>query len=178
MLSYFYPKYQELLTNYNFRDLIYAHKNCFSLLRIIIEHKGFDGVDADVLSKEPYYASLNDTISETIKAFTFEIRNNHFSEPLGAALVLLDDELVKLSNALINLQEDLPSEIQSILDSNTVVFSGVADYNFKKSLHLVNMARQFLNLMLLKQLNQVELANAARDVLLFEQLYCAQAYCP
>ena len=161
-----YPKYQELLTNYNFRDLIYAHKNCFSLLRIIIEHKGFDGVDADVLSKEPYYASLNDTISETIKAFTFEIRNNHFSEPLGAALVLLDDELVKLSNALINLQEDLPSEIQSILDSNTVVFSGVADYNFKKSLHLVNMARQFLNLMLLKQLNQVELANAARDVLL------------
>ena len=161
-----YPKYQELLTNYNFRDLIQAHKNCFSLLRIIIEHKGFDGVDADVLSKEPYYASLNDTISETIKAFTFEIRNNHFSEPLGAALVLLDDELVKLSNALINLQEDLPSEIQSILDSNTVVFSGVADYNFKKSLHLVNMARQFLNLMLLKQLNQVELANAARDVLL------------
>ena len=161
-----YPKYQELLTNYNFRDLIYAHKNCFSLLRIIIEHKGFDGVDADVLSKEPYYASLNDTISETIKAFTFEIRNNHFSEPLGAALVLLDDELVKLSNALINLQEDLPSEIQSILDSNTVVFSGVADYNFKKSLHLVNMARQFFNLMLLKQLNKVELANAARDVLL------------
>ena len=161
-----YPKYQELLTNYNFRDLIYAHKNCFSLLRIIIEHKGFDGVDADVLSKEPYYASLNDTISETIKAFTFEIRNNHFSEPLGAALVLLDDELVKLSNALINLQEDLPSEIQSILDSNTVVFSGVADYNFKKSLHLVNMARQFFNLMLLKQLNQVELANDARDVLL------------
>ena len=161
-----YPKYQELLTNYNFRDLIYAHKNCFSLLRIIIEHKGLDGVNADVLSKEPYYASLNDTISETIKAFTFEIRNNHFSEPLGAALVLLDDELVKLSNALINLQEDLPSEIQSILDSNTVVFSGVADYNFKKSLHLVNMARQFFNLMLLKQLNQVELANAARDVLL------------
>ena len=161
-----YPKYQELLTNYNFRDLIQAHKNCFSLLRIIIEHKGFDGVDADVLSKEPYYASLNDTISETIKAFTFEIRNNHFSEPLGAALVLLDDELVKLSNALINLQEDLPSEIQSILDSNTVVFSGVADYNFKKSLHLVNMARQFFNLMLLKQLNQVELANAALDVLL------------
>ncbi|MCK0514494.1 hypothetical protein MXE38_06450 [Anaerobiospirillum sp. NML120448] len=161
-----YPKYQELLTNYNFRDLIQAHKNCFSLLRIIIEHKGLDGVDADVLSKEPYYASLNDTISETIKAFTFEIRNNHFSEPLGAALVLLDDELVKLSNALINLQEDLPSEIQSILDSNTAVFSGVADYNFKKSLHLVNMARQFFNLMLLKQLNQVELANAARDVLL------------
>ena len=161
-----YPKYQELLTNYNFRDLIYSHKNCFSLLRIIIEHKGFDGVDADVLSKEPYYASLNDGLSETIKAFTFEIRNNHFSEPLGAALVLLDDELVKLSNALINLQEDLPSEIQSILDSNTVVFSGVADYNFKKSLHLVNMARQFFNLMLLKQLNQVELANAARDVLL------------
>ena len=161
-----YPKYQELLTNYNFRDLIYAHKNCFSLLRIIIEHKGFDGVDADVLSKEPYYASLNDAISETIKAFTFEIRNNQFSEPLGAALVLLDDELVKLSNALINLQEDLPSEIQSILDSNTVVFSGVADYNFKKSLHLVNMARQFFNLMLLKQLNKVELANAARDVLL------------
>ena len=33
-------------------------------------------------------------------------------------------------------------------------------------MHLVNMARQFLNLMLLKQLNQVELANAARDVLL------------
>ena len=161
-----YPKYQELLTNYNFRDLIYAHKNCFSLLRIIIEHKGFDGVDADVLYKEPYYASLNDTISETLEAFTFEIRNNHFSEPLGAALVLLDDELVKLSNALINLQEDLPSEIQSILDSNTVVFSGVADYNFKKSLHLVNMARQFFNLMLLKQLNKVELANAARDVLL------------
>ena len=161
-----YPKYQELLTNYNFRDLIQAHKNCFSLLRIIIEHKGLDGVDADVLSKEPYYASLNDTISETLEAFTFEIRNNHFSEPLGAALVLLDDELVKLSNALINLQEDLPSEIQSILDSNTVVFSGVADYNFKKSLHLVNMARQFLNLMLLKQLNQVELANASRDVLL------------
>ena len=161
-----YPKYQELLTNYNFRDLIYAHKNCFSLLRIIIEHKGLDGVNADVLSKEPYYASLNDAISETIKAFTFEIRNNHFSEPLGAALVLLDDELVKLSNALINLQEDLPSEIQSILDSNTVVFSGVADYNFKKSLHLVNMARQFFNLMLLKQLNKVELANAARDVLL------------
>ena len=161
-----YPKYQELLTNYNFRDLIYSHKNCFSLLRIIIEHKGLDGVDADVLSKEPYYASLNDAISETIKAFTFEIRNNHFSEPLGAALVLLDDELVKLSNALINLQEDLPSEIQSILDSNTVVFSGVADYNFKKSLHLVNMARQFFNLMLLKQLNQVELANDARDVLL------------
>ena len=161
-----YPKYQELLTNYNFRDLIYSHKKCFSLLRIIIEHKGLDGVDADVLSKEPYYASLNDAISETIKAFTFEIRNNHFSEPLGAALVLLDDELVKLSNALINLQEDLPSEIQSILDSNTVVFSGVADYNFKKSLHLVNMARQFFNLMLLKQLNQVELANAALDVLL------------
>ena len=161
-----YPKYQELLTNYNFRDLINSHKNCFSLLRIIIEHKGLDGVDADVLSKEPYYASLNDTISETIKAFTFEIRNNHFSEPLGAALVLLDNELVKLSNALINLQEDLPSEIQSILDSNTVVLSGVADYNFKKSLQLLNMAKQFYNFMLLKQLNQVELANAARDVLL------------
>ena len=83
-----YPKYQELFTNSHFRDLIDSHKNCFSLLRIIIEHIGLDGVDADVLSKEPYYASLNDRISETLKAFTLEIRNNHCSEPLGTALAL------------------------------------------------------------------------------------------
>ena len=83
--------------------------------------------------------------------------------------MLSDKELVKLSDALVNLQEDLPSEIQSILDSNVVVFSGVADYNFKKSLLLVNMAKQFFNFLLLKQLNQVELANASRDVLLLNR---------
>ncbi len=163
-----YPKYQEILANENFKALITSHKKCFSLLKLIIEQIGLDGVSNDVLAKEPYYASLQSSITADFNELASEIAIDKENGPLGAALLLLAGELARMSSALINLQEHLPNEIVAIIDSNRVALADADSYGFKCSLHLMNLANYFLKVVMLKQLGQVDLANSLKDVILLQ----------